>query len=126
MNTRIETITTEATEAIRLKELIFNNVITNAPEIVALLESGLEELKKIVSAYDFQDPAQEINFFKNQKPQLLSKLLFYHKVYHIELKRPSSGKDTQKDYFEKELEQINAFWYKKIQISSNITDQEKP
>ncbi|NMB98366.1 MAG: hypothetical protein GYA02_17450 [Clostridiaceae bacterium] len=50
---------------------------------------------------------------KFHKP-LLIKLIYYQKIYHIELKRPMSGCQLQRLYLEKELEQINNFCVKNV------------
>ena len=96
-------------QGVQLKELEFSEVLFDAPKIIKLLESGFEELKLQMPDFRFDNNAEEILFFKVRKPKLFSRLIYYQKIYHIELKRPVSGYTTQRCYFERELEQINVF-----------------
>jgi hypothetical protein len=44
----------------------------------------------------FKDEQQEINFFKNIKPQILGKLIYYNKVFRIETTCPVAQENTSK------------------------------
>ena len=109
MKKKIEDEILELTNLIQIKELEFSEVLKDAPEIISILESGFENLKHLISDHNFLGKSQEIHFFKTVKPGLFCKLIYYQKIYHIELKRPISGYQTQKDYLEKELENISRF-----------------
>lgn len=109
MKDKINNRLNELERTIQIKELAFTDVTTDAPAIINLLEVGFEEIKSVVSDSVFENKIEEIHFFKNRKPKLFSKLIYYHKIYHIELKRPISGITTQRYYLEKELERINFF-----------------
>lgn len=112
MKVQTDNILKELNDTIQVKELEFINVLVDAPRIISELESGFEKLKTLISNYDFKEKAEEILFFKIQKPKLFSKLMYYQKIYHIELNRPVSSYQTQRNYLERELEQINIFWSK--------------
>ncbi|SFL08063.1 RteC protein [Porphyromonadaceae bacterium KH3CP3RA] len=99
-------------ETIQILEFEFTNILTDAPRIISRLESGFDELKSIMSDYVFKDISDEIIFFKIKKPRLFNKLIYYQKIYHIELKRPITGYQCQRTYLERELEQINVFYNK--------------
>lgn len=108
----IDNILNKLEETIQILELEFTDVLMDAPKIISVLESGFEKLKSIMSDYTFEDQSEEILFFKVKKPRLFSKLIYYQKIYHIELKRPISGYLCQRSYLERELEQINVFYNK--------------
>ena len=53
---------------------------------------------------------EEINFFKNMKPQLLSLLIYFNKIHSIELKRPNGSNEIQRDYYMKEQDRLTYFF----------------
>jgi hypothetical protein len=55
----------------------------------------------------FKDEQQEINFFKNIKPQILGKLIYYNKVFRIETTCPVSTGRIHQSYFENQLKSSN-------------------
>lgn len=114
MKAKIDSIIEELNNMIQVKELEFIDVLTNAPQIISSLELGFEKLKWLISNYEFKEQNEEIIFFKIQKPKLFSKLIYYQKIYHLELNRPVSSYQTQRIFLERELEHINIFW------SSNV------
>lgn len=114
MKLRIENIVRKLDELMQIKESEFADVLVCTPEIIIALETGFENLKNLIADYSFPDKSDEIHFFKTIKPRLFSKLIYYQKIYHIELKRPISGCQLQRLYLEKELEQINNFCIKNV------------
>ena len=42
------------------------------------------ELKDFALSHKFKDDAEEIRFFKYQKPLILGRLLYFYKLYQIE------------------------------------------
>lgn len=110
MKAKIDSIIEELNNMIQVKELEFIDVLTNAPQIISSLELGFEKLKWLISNYEFKEQNEEIIFFKIQKPKLFSKLIYYQKIYHLELNRPVSSYQTQRFFLERELEHINIFW----------------
>lgn len=114
MKNKFDNLIDELENAIQVKELEFTEVLVDSPVIMNMLESGFEKLKSLMSNYDFENKTEEIIFFKIRKPKLFSKLIYYQKIYHIELKRPMSGCQLQRLYLEKELEQINNFCVKNV------------
>lgn len=102
-------ITEELNTLIQEKELEIFDVIKDAPPVMLLLENGFAKLKETVSDYMFPSKRDEVDFFKEIKPKLFSKLIFLRKTYQLELNMPVSSYETLRRYFEKELEQINHF-----------------
>jgi len=64
------------------------NEITKSVQILMFLESKLEEIKSFIVQYDFKTEDEEIMFFKEIKPKIVSKLIYYMSVYKIEINRP--------------------------------------
>lgn len=87
-------------------------VLCRAHECIVLLESVFEHLKEFIETYQFKDEQEEISFFKDIKPKLFCYLIFYRKVYNIEMYRPKGGNDVQIVYLKKELQRITDFFLK--------------
>lgn len=90
------------------------NIFKKASQIVALLENTFEQLKSFVYKYTFKNEDEEIHFFKEIKPQLFCKLIYYKKVYDIENLRPNGSNCSQTDYLTSELNQLTVFFNKNI------------
>lgn len=55
------------------------DVIGNSIKMIRELQKILEELRRKVSGSQFETKEEEILFFKEQKPEVLSKLLYWIK-----------------------------------------------
>ena len=110
MMNQIYQISEELTSIIREKELEMSDIIRDVPPTISLLENGFINLKNIVSCFTFPSKRDEIMFFKEIKPQLFSKLIFFRKIHQLELNRPISNYKTIRLYLEREHERINLFY----------------
>jgi len=86
------------------------NEITKSARILKFLESKLAELKKFIVKYDFQSEEEEILFFKEIKPKIVSKLIYYMSVYKIEINRPKGSCLTIETYLLTELDLLKHFF----------------
>lgn len=86
------------------------DVLKKAKKVTFLLENAFEKLRAFILDYEFKNEDEEILFFKEIKPTLFSNLIYYSKVYNIEINRPIGGDVEVKDYFEKELFRIKDFF----------------
>lgn len=60
------------------------SMITKSLEASLLLVKGFSQLKTSILSYPFKE--ENIYFFKETKPKLCSRLIFYRKVYNIKMK----------------------------------------
>lgn len=116
MEKRILDLHDELLNKVQQKELEVSDVIRDTPQIIKLLEDGFLTLKSYLINYEFEKPADEIEFFKVIKPRLFSKLIYYHKIYQIELNKPISNIQTLTAYVERECQQINEFCEKNAEF----------
>jgi hypothetical protein len=84
--------------------------IDEALKMAECLQTGLSDLRGKFLEYQFSTEDEEICFFKEVKPELLSYLLYFNQIYNIELKQPNGSDYIQKDYYEKELESLTHFF----------------
>lgn len=91
-----------------------NDNLTRAKNGILLLEDIFHRLKTFTIDYHFSDKSEEIRFFKEQKPKLFCNLIFYRKMYNLEMHRPTGGQTSQQEYLQKELEHIKDYFQKNM------------
>ncbi|WP_321480077.1 RteC domain-containing protein [uncultured Bacteroides sp.] len=89
------------------------SAITKSLEASHVLADVFNKLKAFILAYDFRDEEEEIMFFKEIKAKLCYRLIYYRKVYNIEMNRPN-GVDIQREYLCEKLNEINAYNTKRL------------
>ena len=96
----------------QIKEIERNekNEITKSVQILMFLESKLEELKSFIVQYDFKTEDEEIMFFKEIKPKIVSKLIYYMSVYKIEINRPKGSCSIIETYLLTELDLLKHYF----------------
>lgn len=81
-----------------------------AEESYIIISKAYEQLQAFVTKYKFKNQSEEIKYFKNQKPKLLSKLIYFGKVYHIENNKPQGTHKSKRKYLLNELDKINRYF----------------
>ena len=64
-------------------------------QIIDVIQTSLTLLKRAVAEYQFQNPEEEIQFFKVWKPQISGLLMFYIRLYQIEKNRVGKSLSSQ-------------------------------
>lgn len=82
------------------------HVIQESRAMIQMLSVQLAELKAHIIKNDFVRPEDEIEFFKEIKPQVYGKLLFYNRVLRVESARPVEIDRASKKYFSKRLNKL--------------------
>lgn len=78
-----------------------------------VLADAFNQLKGFILEYTFKDEVEEIYFFKEIKPRLCSRLIYYRKIFNIEMNRPT-GIDNQLLYLNERLNDINDYNIKRL------------
>lgn len=86
------------------------NEITKSTQILMFLECKLEELKGYIVQYDFKTEEEEILFFKEIKPKIVSKLIYFMSVHKIEINRPKGSCSTIETYLLTELDLLKHYF----------------
>ncbi|MBK5721810.1 RteC domain-containing protein [Dysgonomonas sp. Marseille-P4677] len=89
------------------------SMIAKSLDVSRILAKAFNQLKTFILSYDFKNEEEEIYFFKETKPRLCSRLIFYRKVYNIEMNRPI-GIDKQREYLGELLNDINKYNGKRL------------
>lgn len=101
-----EKISTE----IQVVDLNGADILQQTAKAIQILENEFSQLKTFIINYTFEDESEEIYFFKEVKPKLFSKLLYFHKIHGIAMRRPTGSCDATRKYLLDKLNRINAFF----------------
>lgn len=80
-----------------------------ALHMINFIRPLFEELREFTHQYTFQDSNEEISFFKDIKPFILSKLIYFNDIYLLELRKPNGSKEVLKEYYKKKQTAITEF-----------------
>lgn len=96
----------------RINELTYepSNSLVSYENAIILVLQKLEKIKKYIKKNGFKDDGEEILFFKQLKPQLVSKLIYFNAIYKIETKRPRGGDKIIRKYLNVELSKIKRYF----------------
>jgi len=89
------------------------NTMAKSLEASRALRKAFKQLKTFILSYNFQGDEEEILFFKEIKPRLCFRLIYYQKLYNIEMDRPT-GTDKQREYLTEILNDINRYNHKRL------------
>ncbi|MGO3238816.1 MAG: RteC domain-containing protein [Sphingobacteriaceae bacterium] len=85
-----------------------------AYQMTLFLNEMLGSIKAKVLQDSFPGEQQEIDFFKNIKPQILGKLIYYNKVFRIETTCPVSNGEIHQSYYENLLKTLKSEYKESI------------
>ena len=84
--------------------------LIKAEKGIKLIKQTLEQLRGLVIEKNFSDISSEIYFFKNIKPIVYSKLIYFVKLFNVESKRPRSSKKSQIKYLNKHIDRLQVYF----------------
>lgn len=99
--------------------LLANLTLINGMEVTSVkklnflsssAKSALAEIKEIILGDPFADLQEEIAFFKYDKPQFVSEILYAREIYSIEKEKPLGGGMLIKNFYDQELRFIKRFF----------------
>lgn len=86
---------------------LFNShLIDEAHQMTLYLQELLHSVKDVVLKDGLKNEADEINFFRNVKLQILGKLIYYIKVFPIESSYPVNSGEMYSVYFSEKLREL--------------------
>lgn len=90
------------------------NIIETSLSMVLRLQDILTDLRCQLQTYIFPSKEEEISFFKNQRPELLGRLLYFYKIYRIETQCPTGSNEVIRLYINKELDSLTYFFNRNL------------
>ncbi|MEQ3676065.1 MAG: RteC domain-containing protein [Dokdonia sp.] len=87
-----------------------DDILKVAEEAIRLTKEVLLKIRKDVISNKFNSEFDEIHFFKQIKPQISSKLIYYIKLFTIESKRPRGSNKSQVKYFNMHIDRLQNYF----------------
>lgn len=88
----------------------YQDPIVQAHQAIELLDVKIKQMSKWIKKYDFESVQEEIYYFKEQKPKIIAKLIYYKDILAIETSMPSVKKEKLAHY-DKVLNKIHLYQY---------------
>ncbi len=104
-----------ADEQLQFLSLEIEDLTKRSEASINIVLNALTQLKTLVVKSKFTQ-SEEIKFFKETKPQLLSKLVYHNKIYKIEMKRPQGGDKVLKKYYNNELDKLKRYFDNELEF----------
>ena len=92
------------------------DLLKKTQKSISCIKNALKQLKAFVLEYRFKSDEEEIEFFKKNKPELFSKLIYFTQLYSIETRRPYGSHEMQTEFLREELEKINLYFKTHLQF----------
>ncbi|QHC84757.1 tetracycline regulation of excision, RteC [Empedobacter brevis] len=101
----------------KLVSLQTDSIINESYRMIDFFQELLRELKLSILQYKFPNSKNEIEFFKNIKPQILGKLVYYNKLLRIETGRPVDNGIMYNSYYSHQMKKLKKEFRDHILIS---------
>jgi hypothetical protein len=128
MNEFISRLHKELSYKLQAIDLEETNSINKAQKSIFGIKDALCRLKVFIHEYQFKNEEEEIYFFKEIKPGILSQLIYNIKINNIESKRPMGSIERQQNYLIHELEKLTLYFnshlefYRYYRMNSTFLD----
>lgn len=116
MNPKYNILLNKLNEQLNFIDLEIDDQIKKSEQAITIILKSINELKKVTTKSNFKAEAEEIQFFKEIKPQFTSKLIYFNRVYKIEMKKPNGGNRVLKKYYNNELLKLKAFFDNELEF----------
>jgi hypothetical protein len=90
--------------------------IKYAEQAIKKLIPILEKLKTKLLNHQFENKLEEIDFFRNVKPQFAAKLIYYNDIYNIETNKPFGSKKSIRKYYNAELTKLETYFAENLEF----------
>lgn len=97
-------------EKLEFFEVEIEDNLVKAEHGIKVTKEALEELRNLTIKDSFRSKDSEIHFFKNIKPQIFSKLIYFVKLFNIESKRPRSSNKSQAKYLNSHIDKLQVYF----------------
>ena len=116
MNFKIILLLANLNEQLNFIDLEIDNEIKRCEKAIDITLKAKENLRSLILKSQFKSQDEEIQFFKEIKPQLTSKIIYYNTILKIEMKKPNGGNRILKKYYNNELIKLKAFFDNELEF----------
>ncbi len=85
------------------------NTLIKASRMMSVIQEAIARLQQYIHSYKFASLQEEIKFFKEIKPVLLSQYYFYRKQLNMAMADSFQDEQSRKSFYEHELRKLQQF-----------------
>lgn len=111
-----ESLLLELNEQLEALQLELREPLQYSEAAIKIMIPALGKLKTFFTKYKFTTKDEEIEFFREIKPALASKLIYYNEIYNIETGKPFGSDKVLRKYFNTELIKLKIFFDDNIEF----------
>lgn len=111
-----ESLKADLDSKLKVIHLETSNPLQYAELAIKLLITTLEKLKTACLKYQFESKSEEIEFFRNSKPQFAGNLIYYNEIYNIESNKPLGSNKALRKYYLGELLKLENFFNQNLEF----------
>ncbi|RZJ36592.1 MAG: tetracycline regulation of excision, RteC [Flavobacterium sp.] len=93
-----------------------NDAASHAELATTALLEAFEKLKKFFIKYKFENEQEEILFFREVKPCITSRIIYYNDIYRIATHSPPGPAKCQRKYYLSEQEKLKHYFFENIEF----------
>lgn len=82
--------------------------ISKVSKCIVVVTATITKVKNFVHTYSFQNISEEISFFKEVKPPLMSQYYYYERLFSIKLNEPFEHQELLLAYYRDQLSELHA------------------
>ena len=87
-----------------------NDILHKAEQGIKISKQALKQTREFVVDSHFKTNQEEIHFFKEVKPKIYSKLIYFVKLFNIESKRPRGSNKNQVKYLNGHIDKLQIYF----------------
>lgn len=114
MNLKISKLLSDLNEQLNFIDLEIENQLNRCEKAIEVISKAIDSLKEIIKKTIFKSQDEEVHFFKEIKPQFLSKFIYYNAIYKIETRKTYGGDRAIKKYYNNELLKLKRYFENNI------------
>ncbi len=93
------------------------NIIAKAEQSLKISKSYHNQLQELIlTKKQFNNIQDEIRFFKEVKPRIVSTLIYWSNILTLETKRPIGSEKAQRKFFTLALKDLIRFWNQNLEF----------
>ncbi|MBN8880510.1 MAG: RteC domain-containing protein [Sphingobacteriales bacterium] len=96
-----------AIDRIRKEE---SSTVRMADRSIAAIRGSMEQLRTFIQQNPFVNDDEEIYFFKQIKPPIYARMIYYRKVFNFEARKPAGNRKALRRYLESELKLLGTIY----------------
>jgi len=93
-----------------------SDILKKSEKSIYSISSCLKQLREYIRQNKFPSQEDEILFFKEIKPTVYNKLIYFVKLFNIESKRPNGSDKSQKKYLQNEIAKLEQFFIENLEF----------